>query len=47
MWVDIDATNGMSSFSSDGSALGIDEAVAGHIGAIEAWLYSQDAASRS
>ena len=47
MWVDIDATNGVSSLGSDDSGLGIDEAMAGHIGAIEAWLYSRDAASRS
>jgi hypothetical protein len=35
MWVDIDATNGVILSNSDGSGLGIDEVVAGHIRAIE------------
>jgi uncharacterized protein len=47
MWVDIDATNGVSFSNRDGSSLGIDEAVAAHIGAIQAWLDSLDAASRN
>ena len=47
MWVDIDATNGVSFSSSDGSGVGIDEAVARHIRAVEAWLDSLDAASRN
>jgi len=47
MWVDIDATNGVSFSSSDRSGLGIDEAVARHIRAIEAWGESRYAASRN
>jgi hypothetical protein len=47
MWVDIDATNGVSFSNSDGSGLGVDEAAATHIRAIEAWLDSLDAASRN
>jgi hypothetical protein len=45
MWVDIDATDGVSFSNSQGSGLAIDEAVAGHIRAIEAWLDSLDASS--
>jgi Fe-S-cluster containining protein len=47
LWVDVDATNGVRFSNSDGSDLGIDEAVAAHIRAIEAWLDSLGAAPRN
>jgi hypothetical protein len=44
IWVDIDATNGVSFFNSDGSRVGVDQAVTAHIRAVEAWLDSLSAA---